>query len=1584
MDMEFGPDGSLYVLDYGSGFFGGAPDSALYRLDYVGGVRSPIAVVTADVTSTPESALTVQFSSEGSFDPDGTGITYAWNFGDGSPTSTEANPTHTYTGVGTYTARLTVTDETGRTGSADVRIVVGNGEPQITIEAPPAGGFFDFGDQVAYDITVTDPEDGTISGSDEACARVRVDYALGHDDHSHPLTQANACEGLIQTPRDAGHPTDAKLYGVIGVSYTDRGGQPGTEPVTATESLRLWPKLLQAEHYTDMRGIQTVADGGAGGGQRVGYTDNAGGSEAVNYIAWDPVNLQGIDSLTITASSGGGGGPIEVRLDDPATGPLLGTVQVPNTGDWTVHRPFELDIDAPAGTHKLFLAFPNGGLDVDQIRFNGRGVSANARPTVSASADVTEGGVPLAVSFTGTASDPEGEALTYAWDFGDGSAGATTANATHTYTEPGTYTARLTVTDAGGLTASDTVTIRATNCPAGQPDPNDEFDGSELDTCRWSEIVRDDPTGRSVSGGALAIDTGNGTDMYGGNTNAENLVLQPAPEGGWVATTKVDITLAEKDYEQAALMVYGDDDNFAKLSFIKVPGGRNLEFILQDEGQPQDAGAADRTPNFDTNFGNTIYLRITSDGQFLTASWSANGTDWTTFGRPRPLSAIPDPKIGLAAFNGDGDGDAARFDFFHLEEGDTGEPTCTEPAQPDPGYRMIFDNTAESAERWRMAGPGGFSFTQDCTLESFGGLGLLWYPEEFDRPYTVKMEWMMPGDENSGVFVGFDDPGTDPWSAVNGGHEIQIDATDDPDSTTGAIYNAQAADAEARDAVLNPPGEWNTYAITLEDRRIVVRLNGQVINDYTAQSDAEAAQRFAHGYIGLQNHGTGDEVHFRNIQVKEHGPTFELPACEGQATSGSDDFEGDAFDTCRWSETKRYDAATIEQSGGALHVETSAGDIYGANDTEPTNVVLQEAPEGDWVMETQVRVPLVKCCQQAGLIVHGSDDDYVKFDVIADDGRPGETRIELRSETGDVVAQPEVSEWVATPENDTYWLRLTKTGNTYTGAYRVEGGEWVEFGTPVTNSAVADAPVGVFALGVFQDAPIYASFESFSITGDDPEEPGAPTVQAFADPAEGAAPLRVRFSATGLDPEGGRLTYAWDFGDGGRSFSRVARHTYTEPGTYTATVTATDQEGKTGTAEVEVTVTDGAAPTVTATAERQSGWRYRFTAQGDDPDGAEGRMTYEWDFGDGGTAFGRVARHAYTEPGTYTAVVTATDEDGMTATDEVQVTIANAAPTVQAAADPRSGSAPLRVRFTSQGTDPDGHRLTYAWDFGDDSEGASTRNARHTYTTAGTHVATVTVTDEHGASATADVEVTVAGNRAPTVRAAANPVSGTAPLRVTFTSAASDPDGDRVSTVWDFGDGQKAGGPRAVHTYTRAGTYTASVTVTDARGGSGRAQVQVTVAAPGAQAAPQTKQDAPPASLPPVGGGEGDVAGEAAGSQVRMARSQKVRRVVRRGLRYRITCATDCRVSSQLRLSGRLARRLGLETQARALGRARARTVRAGATRTVVVRLDRSLRRQLLRAMRAAGVERLKATVVTTVRSADGTDVLRNRIVLER
>jgi len=191
---------------------------------------------------------------------------------------------------------------------------------------------------------------------------------------------------------------------------------------------------------------------------------------------------------------------------------------------------------------------------------------------------------------------------------------------------------------------------------------------------------------------------------------------------------------------------------------------------------------------------------------------------------------------------------------------------------------------------------------------------------------------------------------------------------------------------------------------------------------------------------------------------------------------------------------------------------------------------------------------------------------------------------------------------------------------------------------------------------------------------------------------------------------------------------------------------------------------------------------------------------------------------------------------------------------------------------------------------------------------------------------------------------------------VTFTSAASDPDGDDLLYVWDFGDGVKAGGESAVHTYTRPGTYNATITVTDVPGArTATAAVQIVVKAKAAVNGGETVQ--PPDA--------GDVAGEESTQpRVRVSKRYALARVIRRGLRYRVGCETACRVTSVLRSRGRR------------LGASHARRVAAGGTRAIVVRLNARARRRLA----AAG--RVKAHLVVTVRTAEGVRTLRTAVIL--
>ncbi|MFC8123976.1 ThuA domain-containing protein [Streptomyces sp. NPDC057302] len=360
MDMTFGPDGSLYVLEWGSEFGGGNNDSGLYRIDYAQGQRTPLAQAKASATNGP-TPLKVDFSSEGSKDPDGDPLTFAWDFdGDGTYDSTEAAPSHTYDTKGDFNAQLKVTDTTGKSGYANVPVTAGNTAPKVKVETPVDGKLIEFGDKIPYKVTVTDPEDGTID-----CSKVTVNPALGHDDHEHPTTDIPGCEGTVDTGDLGGHPEGADLTYVLNAKYTDKGGD-GVGALTGYGRSVLHPKHKQAEYHDDQSGTRIVSQAGAENGKRIGDISDG------DWIAYSPMSVEGVSKVSYKLSSPYGVGSIELRADAP-DGKLLATTPVPNTGGWDTYQATpDVPVEALAGTHKLYVVFKStqdNSFDVDAVQF---------------------------------------------------------------------------------------------------------------------------------------------------------------------------------------------------------------------------------------------------------------------------------------------------------------------------------------------------------------------------------------------------------------------------------------------------------------------------------------------------------------------------------------------------------------------------------------------------------------------------------------------------------------------------------------------------------------------------------------------------------------------------------------------------------------------------------------------------------------------------------------------------------------------------------------------------------------------------------------------------------------------------------------------------------------------------------------------------------------------------------------------------------------------------------------------------------------------------------------------------------------
>ncbi|WP_425423628.1 PQQ-dependent sugar dehydrogenase [Streptomyces megasporus] len=358
MDMAFGPDGALYVLDYGTAWFGGDENSALYRIENATDGHSPVARAAADRTS-GRAPMKVSFSSAGSSDADGDALTYSWDFGDGT-TSTEADPTHTYRRNGTYTATVTAKDPSGRTGSASVHLTVGNTAPRVTLELPGDGQLFAFGDEVPFKVRVSDPEDRRID-----CSRVKVTYVLGHDSHGHPITSATGCSGTIKTAADGEHDPNANIFGVFDAEYTDLGAG-GLPALTTHDQNVLQPRHRQAEHHGDSHGVSVVEHAPAHGGRAVGDIHDG------DWISFEPYRVDNATSLTARVASAGSGGTLEIRTGSP-TGRLIGSARIEPTGGWEKYTDVTTPIKrAPSGTTTLYLVFKGGDgalYDVDDFTF---------------------------------------------------------------------------------------------------------------------------------------------------------------------------------------------------------------------------------------------------------------------------------------------------------------------------------------------------------------------------------------------------------------------------------------------------------------------------------------------------------------------------------------------------------------------------------------------------------------------------------------------------------------------------------------------------------------------------------------------------------------------------------------------------------------------------------------------------------------------------------------------------------------------------------------------------------------------------------------------------------------------------------------------------------------------------------------------------------------------------------------------------------------------------------------------------------------------------------------------------------------
>ncbi len=317
-----------------------------------------------------------------------------------------------------------------------------------------------------------------------------------------------------------------------------------------------------------------------------------------------------------------------------------------------------------------------------------------------------------------------------------------------------------------------------------------------------------------------------------------------------------------------------------------------------------------------------------------------------------------------------------------------------------------------------------------------------------------------------------------------------------------------------------------------------------------------------------------------------------------------------------------------------------------------------------------------------------------------------------------------------------------------------------------------------------------------------------PVANFTANVTSGITPLSVNFTDLSTNEP---TSWEWDFGNGDISTEQNPVYTYSEAGTYTVNLTATNAGGNnTTTISDYIIVTD--IPVSNFTANVTSGsvpLTVNFTdISENDP------TSWEWDFGDGNNATGQNQIYTYTTAGTYNVSLNASNIAGSNTKTLIGYITVAVEPVSNFTANVTSGTNPLSVAFTDQS---ENEPTSWEWNFGDGST-STEQNPIHTYAAAGTYNVSLNASNVGGSNnKTVNTYITVADT--PVANFTSNVTSGANPLSVAFTDLSENVP---TSWEWNFGDGSTSTEQNPIHTYSEVGTYNVSLNASNIGGSNNK------------------------------------------------------------------------------------------------------------------------------------------------------------------
>src|SRR6185436_17651187 len=747
-------DGSIvsYRFDFGDGTSAGPQSSSVANHTYAAGSWTARVTVTdnqgaaatasasvtvsstpanqapvARLTASPSSGtapLAVRLDASASSDADGSIVSYRFDFGDGTSAGPQSSSVanHTYA-AGSWTARVTVTDNQGAAATASASVTVsstpGNQAPVARLTASPSSGTAPLA--VRLDASASSDADGSIvsyrfdfgdgtSAGPQSSSVANHTYAAGSwtarvtvTDNQGAAATASASVTVSSTPANqapVARLTASPSSGTAPLAVrldasasSDADGSIVSYRFDFGDGTSAGPQSSSVANHTYAAGSWTA---------RVTVTDNQGAAATASAsvtVSSTPANQAPVARLTASPSSGTA--PLAVRLDASASSDADGSIVSYrfDFGDGTSAGPQSSSVAnhtyaAGSWTARVTVTDNQGAAATASASVTVSSTPANQAPVARLTASPSSGTAPLAVRLDASASsDADGSIVSYRFDFGDGtSAGPQSSSvANHTYAA-GSWTARVTVTDNQGAAATASASVTVSSTPANQAPVARLTASPSSGTAPLA--VRLDASASSDADGSIVsyrFDFGDGTSAGPQSSSVANHTYAA---GSWTARVTVTDNQGAAATASASVTVSSTPANqapVARLTASPSSGTAPLAVRL-DASASSDADGSIVSYRFDFGDGtsagpqsssvaNHTYAagswtaRVTvTDNQGAAATASASVTVSSTPGNQAPVARLTaSPSSGTAPLavrldasaSSDADGSIVsyRFDF---------------------------------------------------------------------------------------------------------------------------------------------------------------------------------------------------------------------------------------------------------------------------------------------------------------------------------------------------------------------------------------------------------------------------------------------------------------------------------------------------------------------------------------------------------------------------------------------------------------------------------------------------------------------------------------------------------------------------------------------------------------------------------------------------------------------------------------------------------------------------------------------------------------------------------------------------------